>query len=89
MQIANPIYDVVFKYLLEDKKVAKLLLSAILDKDVVDIEFLPQEYTTNIEEKSISISSSFNLQTPKLLPTLFIFQNSLKRVSSCEKELRL
>ena len=55
MQIANPIYDVVFKYLLEDKKVAKLLLSAILDKDVVDIEFLPQEYTTNIEEKSISI----------------------------------
>ena len=55
MQIANPIYDVVFKYLLEDKKVAKLLLSAILDKDVVDIEFLPQEYTTNIKEKSISI----------------------------------
>ena len=55
MQIANPIYDVVFKYLLEDKKVAKLLLSAILDKDVIDIEFLPQEYTTNIKEKSITI----------------------------------
>ena len=55
MQIANPIYDVVFKYLLEDKKVAKLLLSAILEKEVVDIEFLPQEYSTNIEEKSITI----------------------------------
>ena len=55
MQIANPIYDVVFKYLLEDKKVAKLLLSAILEKEVIDIEFLPQEYTTNLEEKSITI----------------------------------
>jgi len=55
MQIANPIYDVVFKYLLEDKKVAKLLLSAILEKEVIDIEFMPQEYSTNIEEKSITI----------------------------------
>jgi hypothetical protein len=26
MQIANPIYDVVFKYLMEDAKVAKLLI---------------------------------------------------------------
>jgi len=55
MQIANPIYDVVFKYLLEDKKVAILLLSAILEKEVIDIEFLPQEYTTNLDEKSITI----------------------------------
>jgi hypothetical protein len=38
MFIANPTYDVVFKYLLEDKKVAKLLLSAILEKEVIDIE---------------------------------------------------
>jgi hypothetical protein len=29
VEIANPIYDVVFKYLMRDEKVAKLLLSAI------------------------------------------------------------
>ena len=27
--IANPIYDVVFKYLMEDERVAKILLSAL------------------------------------------------------------
>ena len=30
MHIANPIYDVVFKYMLEDNKTAKLFLSAII-----------------------------------------------------------
>ena len=29
IQIANPIYDVVFKYLLEDNKIAKLIISRI------------------------------------------------------------
>jgi len=55
MQIANPIYDVVFKYLLEDKKVAKLFLSAILEKEIIDLEFKPQEYTTNIPEKNLTV----------------------------------
>ena len=31
--IANPIYDVVFKYMMEDERVAKLLLSALLQKE--------------------------------------------------------
>lgn len=30
--IANPIYDAVFKFLMEDKKVAKILLSALLKR---------------------------------------------------------
>jgi len=55
MQIANPIYDVVFKYLLEDKKVAKLFLGAILEKEIIDLEFKPQEYTTNIPEKNLTV----------------------------------
>ena len=33
--IANPIYDAVFKFLMEDKKVAKILLSALLSCMVV------------------------------------------------------
>ncbi len=43
MFIANPIYDAVFKYLLEDKEVAILLISEVLGETVIDLEFLPQE----------------------------------------------
>jgi len=44
VEIANPIYDVVFKYLMNDEKVAKLLLSAIIGKEVVSLEFRPTEH---------------------------------------------
>ena len=33
--IANPIYDSVFKYMMEDEKVANILLSALLKKEIV------------------------------------------------------
>ena len=37
--IANPIYDVVFKYMMEDERVAKLLLSALLQKGKHSINY--------------------------------------------------
>ena len=46
MIIANPIYDVVFKYLLEDANIARDLLSTILGEEVVQLEFKPQETST-------------------------------------------
>ncbi|MCP4402531.1 MAG: hypothetical protein GY801_35150 [bacterium] len=43
MHIANPIYDVVFKYLLEDNEIAKLLISTIISEEVVElVDFLPR-----------------------------------------------
>jgi hypothetical protein len=45
MYIANPIYDVVFKYMMEDNTVAKLLVSSIIGEDVVSLEPKPQEHT--------------------------------------------
>lgn len=51
MYIANPIYDVVFKYLMEDAKVAKLLLSSILETEIKSLNFLPQEFTGEFEGK--------------------------------------
>ena len=41
--IANPIYDAVFKYLLEDITIARELLSTILSVDIVDLTVKPQE----------------------------------------------
>jgi len=49
MHIANPIYDVVFKYLLEDNKVAKLLLSAIIGENISELDFSAQERTFEIQ----------------------------------------
>ena len=43
--IANPIYDSVFKYMMEDDRVAKILLSALLQKDIIDLQMKPHEYT--------------------------------------------
>jgi len=43
VRIANPIYDVVFKYLLDDEKVARLVLSAVLGKEVLELQFRPTE----------------------------------------------
>ena len=45
MIIANPIYDTVFKYMMEDNTVAKLLISSIIGEDVVSLEPKPQEHT--------------------------------------------
>ena len=53
MQIANPIYDVVFKYLMEDAKVAKLLISSIIGEEIEELEFRPQEYTSDIDKSRI------------------------------------
>ena len=51
MQIANPIYDVVFKYLMSESKYAKLLISKIIDKEILALELRPQELTVQINKK--------------------------------------
>ncbi|MEG1749114.1 MAG: hypothetical protein RR249_05430 [Tannerellaceae bacterium] len=43
--IANPIYDAVFKFMMEDDKVARLLLSALLKKEIIELEMRQQEFT--------------------------------------------
>jgi hypothetical protein len=55
MIIANPIYDVVFKYLLEDTEIARELLSTILGEEILSIEVKPQETATENTTGSISI----------------------------------
>ncbi len=55
MQIANPIYDVVFKYLLEDSESAILLLSAIIDQPIETLEFLPQEGSSYLKNHSLTV----------------------------------
>ncbi|TAF95817.1 MAG: hypothetical protein EAZ46_06770 [Runella sp.] len=68
MIIANPLYDVVFKYLLEDLEIARELL-------VLSIEVKPQETIAENAASSIrrpgsgscSLSQGFQPQTALLL----------------------
>ncbi len=45
MLIANPIYDVVFKKLMESDKVAKFFIGTLLDEVIENVEVKPQEFT--------------------------------------------
>ena len=59
VHIANPIYDSVFKYLMEDERIAKTILSALLKKDVVSIAVRPHEYANETRDKISMFSIDF------------------------------
>jgi hypothetical protein len=72
--IANPIYDVVFKYLMEDLKVARIVLSVLIGKRIVQLNPLPQELSVDREknpelvppEEPPESSSKLNLSVYRL-----------------------
>ena len=45
INVANPIYDVVFKYMMEDERIARTILSALLKVEVLAVEVRPHEYS--------------------------------------------
>ena len=52
--VANPIYDIVFKYLMEDERIARTILSALLQKDIIKVEIRPHEYS-NSQRDTLSV----------------------------------
>ena len=54
INIANPIYDSVFKYLVEDERIARTLISALLKREVVSVKVRPHEYA-NTNRDNISM----------------------------------
>ena len=54
MTVANPIYDVVFKYLMEDQRIARTILSALLKEDILEVDMRPHEYV-NDKRDSVSV----------------------------------
>ena len=52
--VANPIYDSVFKFLMEDERIAKTVLTALLKKEVVSVEMRRHEHP-NITRDNISM----------------------------------
>ena len=50
IRVANPIYDSIFKYLMEDERIARTVLSALLKKEVVEVQIRRNEYTNGIRD---------------------------------------
>jgi hypothetical protein len=55
MIIANPIYDVVFKRLMEDKRIAKFFIETLTGESIIDIDLKPQEFTYNDRLAGIAV----------------------------------
>ncbi|MGV8135463.1 MAG: hypothetical protein AB2L20_09635 [Mangrovibacterium sp.] len=55
MIIANPIYDVVFKRLMEDKRVARFFVETLTGQSIMDIDLKPQEFTYNDRLAGIAV----------------------------------
>jgi hypothetical protein len=76
MIIANPIYDVIFKYFMEDSKVAKLLISSIIGQTIDKIELRPQEISISNESlcKYTVYRMDFSalIQTPQGQKTIIV-----------------
>ena len=58
--IANPIYDAVFKFLMEDERIARVILSALLKKDVVELSVRRNEYSNTSRAEVSMFRLDFN-----------------------------
>ena len=61
MRIANPMYDAIFKYLLEDTVSAKLIIGAILGEEIETLELVPQESAVRVGPRE-SEGTDFTVQ---------------------------
>ena len=55
MVIANPIYDVVFKRMMENERVAKFFIGTLLEQTIETVEVKPQEFTYTDEFAGIAV----------------------------------
>lgn len=55
MVIANPIYDVVFKRMMENERVAKFFIGTLLEQNIDSVEVKPQEFTYTDELAGLAV----------------------------------
>ncbi len=55
MVIANPIFDVVFKRMMENERVAKFFIGTLLDQTIETIEVKPQEFTYTDQLSALAV----------------------------------
>ena len=74
MIIANPIYDTVFKRMMENERVAKFFIGTLLEQEIESVEVKPQEFTYIDELAGLAV---FRLD---FIATLITEKGELKKV---------
>jgi len=59
VRIVNPIYDTVFKYLLDEEKVARILLGALLGRRITGLQFRPTEIRQEVGNSLLVLRMDF------------------------------
>ena len=83
MNIANPIYDTVFKYMMSDSQVAKTLLSAIIGEEIVELDFASTEYILKTDVKTHQIDKTLE----QLVVCRFDFSAKIKTETGTYKTI--
>ncbi|XCN71730.1 MAG: hypothetical protein Q3M24_15630 [Candidatus Electrothrix aestuarii] len=55
MKVANPLYDVVFKYLMQDMRVAKLVISNIIEQEIESLDFAFTELNRKLPDGGLTV----------------------------------
>lgn len=55
MKIVNPLYDTAFKYLMENNKLAKKVLSVILDTEIIELSVGQQETAVRDDKRRLAL----------------------------------
>ena len=55
MVIANPIYNVVFKRMMENERVAKFFIGTLLEQTIETVKVKPQEFTYTDELAGLAL----------------------------------
>jgi hypothetical protein len=55
MKIANPLYDPAFKYLMSNDRLAKKVLTTILEQEVLELELVQQEVVVENQQKHFTL----------------------------------
>ena len=55
MLIANPIFDIVFKRMMENERVAKFFIGTLLEQTIENVEVKPQEFTYTDELAGLAV----------------------------------
>lgn len=55
MLIANPIYDAVFKYLMDDLPVARVIISTIIGQEIEELQFKQRERSAQVVSLGVSV----------------------------------
>lgn len=79
VEIANPIFDIVFKYLMEDESIALTFLSALLKKDVISVEMRRNEYSNQSRDNLSNFRIDFGARVRETDGTLRLILIELQK----------